>query len=266
MANNNTLTLDRILAGSIPLQSPALPNLKTFCTILQLDDVAAGSSVEVPVVTVAQAVIENPTSYESHADTIDGVGVTQVHFSSQFGVDRPSQNAGLALQMQIASHRMLMSKAIMAKLFALLTAANYGTSVTSSSAAFAVANMETLLTAVPNRTAVCLDSAYFAKVKSTWMPPLTESTLAENSVWTGAEANTVGFVARPEAIALPVGYPKPGTSTNELRVQMIPLSIGVDAQLTTWMQRSGRALCASLDIVIAPAIGQSAALRLIKSA
>lgn len=266
MANTNTLTLDKILSGSIPLQTPALPNLKTFCTILQLDDTVAGTTVELPVISTAQSVIENPTSYESHADTLDGVGITQVHLSSQFGVDRPSQNAGLALQMQLASHLTLIQKAIQAKVFALLTASNFGTSVTVSSGSFALANLETLLTAVPNRTTVCLDTAYWSKVKPTWLPPTAQNVLAENSIWTGAEANTVGFVARPEAIGLAVGYPKAATTTNELRVQQIPLPIGVDVQLTTWLQRSGRALCASLDIVLAPAIGQSGALRLLKSA
>lgn len=267
MNDTTTLTnqLERILAGSIPLQTPALPDVRKFCTILPLDDVAPGAKANIPVVSAVQAVQENPASFENSGDTVDLAQVTPVHLSGQFGFSAPENASGMDLRMLLQSHLTKLQSAILAKIYAVLTTANYGVADTVSSAAWAEANLQAMLTAVPNRTALVLETAYWSKVRSDWLPPGSEAVLAECSTWTGAEANVVGFAARPEAIALGVGYPLAGPGDG-LQTRKISLPIGLDVQMSHWFQRHGRAWRASLDIILAPEVGQSGALRLLKSA
>jgi len=266
MSNSISVSLENLLKKSIPVQSPALPKVQSYCTILDLGNVSVTAKANLPVVTSVQAVIENPTSFEASGDTIGLAQVSPVHLSAQFGFDNPTQVKGLDLTLLLSSHLTNLQLAIQSKIFALLTASNYGTAVTVSSASYAEASMQSLLNAVPGRTAIALDTAWFSKTKRDWLPfGGVENTLTECSDFTGAESNVHGFVARPEAIGLCIGYPV-GAPAGEVAQSKILLPIGVEVQFSRWFSRGGRAFRGSLDIVLAPQVGKSAALRLLKSA
>lgn len=260
-----TSSLVKIIAGPIAAAQPAAPRLDTFCTLLKMDRVETGSKARVQIVTTAQAVVENPTTFESAGDTLDDAEATQVHLSAQWSSTNAEANLGLATTQRTTAHAIMLQEAAQAKIYALLTASNYGTSSTVASGSYAKANFQTLLGAVSNRTALVLATPYHVRTERTWFPDQkTENTLQECSTWTGAETNVQGFVARPEAVALPYGLPTVGPNADITRTALV-LANGLPAQLAVWWQRSGRAWCASLDVVIAPAIGKSAALRLLKS-
>ena len=265
MSNSISITLENLLKKSIPVQSAALPKVQTYCTVLDLGNVSTTAKVNLPVVTSVQSIIENPTTFEASGDTIALAQVTPVHLSAQFGFDNPTEIKGLDLTLLLSSHLTNLQLAIQSKIFALLTASNYGTAVTVSSASYVEASMQTLLNAVPGRTAIALNTPYHSKTKRDWLPFGVESTLLECSEWSGVEANVAGFVARPEAIGLCIGYPV-GAPAGEVAQSKILLPIGIEVQLSRWFSRGGRAFRGSLDIVLAPQVGKSTALRLLKSA
>ena len=201
MANtiDSALIVKNLLQKSIQIQAPALPKVQSYCTILDLGPVT-GRTATVPVISSVQAVVENPTSFENSGDNVGVAQVTPVHLSAQFGLANADQASGLDTPMLLASHLTKMQMAIQAKIFALLTAANYGNALTVSSAAYAEASMQTLLNAVAGRTCIALDTAWWSKTKRDWMPYGAEAALNECSDWTGAETNTHGFVASPEIV------------------------------------------------------------------
>lgn len=261
---DSSLAVKKLLAKSIPLQAAAIPKVETFCTILDLG-LQAGRTATIANVTAVQAVQENPTSFENSGDTIAAAEIAATHFSAQFGLANADRNSGLDASLQIASHLEKLQLAIQAKIFGLFTAANYGTGATVASAAWAEAGFQTMTAAVPGRTVLALSPAWFVKTQAQWCPPGVEKLVTECSNFTGAEANVCGFVARPESVALCVGYPQAGP-VGETLTDMLDLPIGLRIQRSIWFARASRSIRVSLDVICAPQIGKSAALRLLKSA
>jgi hypothetical protein len=71
--------------------------------------------------------------------------------------------------MLLASHLTEIEKNIQTAINGQISETNFASAVvTVASGSYALANLETLLAAVPARTIVCLDSAYFVKTKATW--------------------------------------------------------------------------------------------------
>jgi hypothetical protein len=263
--NTVSVTASPTTTESIPIQLPAAVPLTPFCKLIKMEQVMPGQTANVAVLSAIQATIENPTTYESSGDTIAAVQPTQVHLHQPFGLDAPSQNAGLNLSMQFESAVATLSASSQAKVLALFTAANSGDADSEPATTFAKGNMQTLLASVKNITMIGLETAYHAKAEPTWFPPGTEKLLHECSDFTGAEAGTVGFVAGANAIALPYGFPMVGARP-EIKTEIITLPNGLPCQFTQWFSMGGRSWRGSLDVVIAPAIGQSGALRLLKNA
>lgn len=267
--NANTHSFDsvveQLISQSIPLQRPALPELGLDCTLIRLPGPVVAGQVNVPVHTYVQSIQENPTSYENHNDTFANGQCTLKHLSAQFGFNNPQQGQGLELKMMLASHLVEIEKAIFRIKNSLITEANFASAVTAAGGSYAASHLETLLAAVPARAVVCLDSAYYVKTKSTWLPAGDEGKLREFSDTTGMGENVVGYSARPEAIALIYGYPQAGPA-REVKTSMIRLPSGIDVQFSRWFTIGGRSWSGSLDICVAAEVGQVGALRLMKAA
>jgi hypothetical protein len=166
--NANTQNFDsvveQILAQSIPLQRPAMPPIAGYTTPVRIPGPVVAGKVGVPIVTNIQNVQTNPTSFENHNDSVDRGEVTLVHYSAQFGFNNPEQNNGLELKMLLASHLTEIEKNIQTAINGQISETNFASAVvTVASGSYALANLETLLAAVPARTIVCLDSAYYFK-------------------------------------------------------------------------------------------------------
>lgn len=266
MANtiDTALAVKQLVQQSIGIQSPALVPVSKYCTLVPLGELV-GRTATVANVTTIQAVIESPSFFENAGDVVGVAQLPAVHLSGQFGIQNSDRQNGLDHSLLISSHLVALQQAIQAKINAVITTANFGAAVaTVSSASFAVANLETLMAAVPGRTAVCLHPDYFVKVKPTWMTPGTEGTLQELSDFTSIGTNVVGFSARPMAIVLGFGHPSAGA--REVTTSTIETPLGVPVQLSVWAARSSRSWRCSLDVSIAVAVGKAAALRLLKSA
>ncbi len=269
MANDTSSfngVVEQIASGTIPMIRPAMPSLVGpggYCTPMRLNGVVAAGKVNVPVVSAVQSVLTNPTNYENSGDTVDPSEVTIVHYSAQFGFNNPDASRGFELERLLGSHLVNIEQSIVAAVNGVITETNFGApAVAVLPAAYAVGNLETLLGAVPGRSIIALDSPYFVKTKSTWMPSGQESLLKELSNLTGIGEGVRGFAARQEAIALVYGYPAPGP-VNEVATSMISLPIGLDVQFSRWWQKSGRQWRGSLDICLVAAVGQAGALKLL---
>jgi len=243
-----------------------MPPVNLYTTPIYLPGPVVGGKANLPVVSTVQAVQTNPTTFENSNDVLTLGQPTLTHYSAQFGFTNADQNTGLDLQMVLQSHLTQLEKSVQAAINAQITEANFAAAtVTVTSGNWAVANFEALRAAVPSATAVCLAADYFVKTKSTWMPAGTEGTLRELSDLTGIGSGIKGFVARPEALALVIGYPTPGP-VGEVTVSKINLPVGIPVQFSRWWQRGGRSWRGSLDIVLGVEVGQPGALRLLKTA
>ena len=120
------------------------------------------------------------------------------------------------------------------------------------------------LAAVAARTILALDTPYFVKTKSTWLPAGEEGVLSELSALTGLDDPIQGFVARNEALAVVYGFPLAGP-VKEVQSSLIELPIGLPVQFSRWVSRGSRSWRGSLDICLSVCVGQSGALKLIKS-
>ena len=268
-ANTESIStaIEQLAPESIQLQRPAMPEVQTYCTVIPYKGVIFGgnSKVNIGVITSVQAVQLNPTTFENNGDQIDLEQVTLNVYSAQFGFDAPDQAKGLDAQLLLASHLTKIEGSIQAAINAIITEANYGAPVvTVASSNWSASGIETLMESVPGRTALCLAPSYFVKTKPNDMPPGTQGTLRELSDLTSIGTNLKGFSARPEAVALIVGYPDVGP-TSEVKQSKIRLPIGLDVMFSRWLRRSGRSWRASLDIALSVGVGQAGAMKLLKT-
>lgn len=260
------LTSETVAKLAVPVVEPAILDLRTFCTPIQADYLKPQQKQLIADVVSASATQTNPTSYEQSDFELGTLEVTPTLFSQQWGFNSVQMNIlGHDPRTVIRSHAIKLCETVQQTVFAPMTASNYGDATTKAASSFALADFETVLTSVSNRTVVALHTDYACLVKSTWLPSHQPNLVREVSSFTGAESNTAGFAARPEAVALVYGKPH-NIPRGEAKVSMIDLPNGLKARLAIWMNIAARSMWGSIDIVVGVAKAKSTALRLLKSA
>lgn len=162
---------------------------------------------------------------------------------------------------------------------ALIVTGTFTTDVqTIAASAFGFSDLNTIwgsLAKASQKYAV-LASAYIAKLLPTTREgfnPLSEGMigwdgLIPNDHWTGATANTQGFFCHPQAITFKAGVPltSPSAAGAGLTQTVIATPNGVSVQRNSWYNTATRSDWFTLDVVMAAAVTDATAGRMLKSA
>jgi len=219
----------------------------------------------------------NRTDWEANGDsTVDAVEITPAQISQSFHLRHLDTQGGATVKSIIEKNVAAFAAKCMDVVLAPLTAANYGAAtLTKTAAAFVAADVSTLAGGIdsPNR-ALVLHGGHLMKLAGSVVagpngklvfPGFTN--LAENSRWTAAEANVRGFACAPEALIVLAGLPAEMPSSAPLLQQAVTIpGIELQALYTAWIAPGTRTLWCSFDVVIGAAVGDAAALELLKIA
>jgi ATP-dependent Clp protease protease subunit len=162
---------------------------------------------------------------------------------------------------------------------ALIVTGTFTTDVqTIAASAFGFSDLNTIwgsLAKASEKYAV-LASAYIAKLLPTTREgfnPLSDGIIGWNGLipndhWTGATANTQGFFCHPQAITFKAGVPltSPSAAGAGLTQTVIATPNGVSVQRNSWYNTATRSDWFTLDVVMAAAVTDATAGRMLKSA
>lgn len=253
----------------IVVANQVLAPLRAFSRSISLDPLRPGAAIAVKKSTAASAAQTNPTNFESGDSTLATISVTVAQISKSYHVSNADRNNGFALKDLAEKSAHVFVNAISDIWTALLIAANYPTPLVVGAATdFAPDDLRAIWAAAKNFTKknLVLDGGHMG-----YLIPLTRENFSLNEVggygfdllaqqnrWTGAVANTVGFVCAPDALAVASGLPNslPAEEFNSLSTVVIE-PIGLAVQVAEWFSRAGRVNWASFDVMFGAAVGDA---------
>lgn len=253
-----------------------LDNLRPRATVQVKKFVQAGSSVTV----------DNPTNWENNNDSqLDATAVTVNQISKNFTVTQQELNQGFAIADLASGSANVFALGISKKVTAVMTAANYGTPTAGNGIIGTAANFDTtdlsqILALAKNyrQKMLLLDGVYIARLlnSGTSFPdsrfgPLNNglfgfANILEQNDWTGAIANTVGFVCGQDAIAVASGLPIGMIAGEFVEQRAVEIENGLSVLLSVWYSRATRAHMASYDIMFGVAAADKTQAEVLVSA
>ena len=250
------------LVGSFT-RNVGLDNLRPRATVQVKKFVQAGSS----------ATVDNPSNWETSNDSqLDATSVTVNQISKNFTVTQQELNQGFALADLAAGSADVFALGISKKITAVMTAANYGAgTVIGTGANFDTSDLPAILALAKNyrQKLLLLDGGHLARLQfaaaANTFPdarygPLNNGFFGFNNIyeqndWTGAIANTAGFVCGQDAIAVASGLPVGMIAGEFVEQRTVESANGLSVLLSVWYSRSTRAHMASYDIMFGVAAG-----------
>lgn len=241
-------------------------------------------TVLVPFVSGGSAVQSNPTNFETGDTYVKNASIAMNHISKSFYITSADYGNGLRLE-SLAKYNMgVVTTAIEAAVFALLTEANYATQTAASLSAITAggmtaANLKTLWGQVPgdNKIAILKDTEFanilpgdlygydITKNKSGFGYNYLDRS---GSGFASAGSKLVAFGCDPAAIVMASAIPQYTTPVADLlnsTVVDVP-GVGLSIQTNLWASSISRNTWASFDILFGAAVGDSSALKFIKTA
>jgi len=271
----NVNTIGAGLANSI-LSSEAVDTMRTkvaalaaFCRKIELSPISKRQVVNVPLISSAGAIQTNPTTFETGDTVTADVAVTVNQLSKSWHVTNAEQNLGFELTQFAPTNAMVMSEGVVALVTALMTAANYGAGTAVGAAAnFDSADLPAILALGKNygRVTLLLDGGHLAYLLPTTRESFIfgeagaygfDGGIYKNNLWTGAIAQTCGFVTGPSAIAIASGPPAALPSGEFISQATVEIGAGLSVTVSTWFSRATRALWGSYDIMFGCAVGDA---------
>lgn len=281
--NTNTFTSSLVvdyLADAVITVAPArLAMVSAFSRNVGLDNLRPRATVRVKRYTTGSAAVSNATNFESNDDsTLAATTVTVNQITKAFSIQNAELNQGYSLADLAAGSADLFAYGISDVMTALITTGNFGTATVIGTAAnFDSSDIPPILALAKNYRSknLLLDGGHIARLlfagQSTAaagtvaMPdsrygPLNNSrfgfdVIAEQNRWTGATANTAGFVCGPDAIAIAAGLPVGMIAGEFLEQRTVTTPQGLTCMLSVWYSRASRSHYASYDIMFGAGVG-----------
>jgi hypothetical protein len=254
--------------GSSVLQSAQAPTA-TFSTALAYQDPDLPAvTTTVAIATVAPATQTNPTNFESGDCTLAGITLAPTLYAQCFGLSGVDMQSGAEIAWLASINATKFAETLNDAIWGLLTVGNFGAAtVNVDSAQFSGSNFDDLFSSIPTvNKSIVLDTPYFAKVKSTWLPPRFDA-VYEHSRWSAAGAKVRGFVADKRAIVLRHGPPMIYRDAPNIlaREPMVVQPLGLVGETALWFNPSTRSVRCAYCIYLGAAVGDAAALKLLTS-
>ena len=248
------------------LGTKAAPLLDKLSVQLEVDGVAPGASINVPVVSAGPTVQTNATDFQSGNSTVDNCQVAAAQKTASFHLTNAQANAGYSLLWLLKKAAQQLRNSIVDVVLAPVTTTNFGTAALDSTAAdFDSADLKTIWAGGNGKNFdthnLLLDGGYYAKLLPTsaesFRPEATGAygfdSIQCHNRWDGAGSGVIGFHFDGDAIAVGLGFP---AMNDDIRGDMLASydvmieQIGLPVQFNQWVDRQSRAMWASLDIMI----------------
>jgi hypothetical protein len=274
---NNTfaagLVVDYLADAVITVATAKLAMISGFTRNVGLDNLRPRATVQVKKFTAGDATVDNATNFEDSAannSTLAATSVTVNQITKTFTVTQQELNQGFAISDLAMGSAEIFALGISKKVTAQMTAALFGAgTVIGTAANFDSSDLPAILALAKNyrQKLLLLDGGHLARISfaaaANTFPdarygPLNNGFFGFNNIleqndYTGAIANTAGFVCGQDAIAVASGLPVGMIAGEFVEQRTVELSNGLSVLLTVWYSRSTRAHMASYDIMFGAA-------------
>ena len=273
------LVVDYLADAVITVISAKLAMISNFTRNVGLDNLRPRATVQVKKFTTGDAAVDNATNFEDGAanqSTLAATSVTVNQITKTFTVTQQELNQGFALSDLSQGSAEIFALAISKKVTAVMTSTNYGAGTAIGTAAnFDSSDLPAILALAKNyrQKLLLLDGGHLARLMfsgqltaAAGTNPFPDSrygplnngyfgfaNILEQNDWTGAIANTAGFVCGQDAIAVASGLPVGMIAGEFLEQRTVELSNGLSVLLSVWYSRATRAHMASYDIMFGAA-------------
>jgi ATP-dependent protease ClpP protease subunit len=277
------LVVDYLADAVITVATSKLAMVSGFTRAVGLDNLRPRATVQVKKFTGGDDAQDNLTDFENNSNnesTLAATSVTVNQITKTFTVTQQELNQGFSLSDLSQGSAEIFALAISKKITAVMTAANYGTPASGAGIIGTAANFDTsdlpqILALAKNyrNKLLLLDGGHMARLQfagtltaAAGTNPFPDSrygplnngffgfnNILEQNDWTGAIANTVGFVCGQDAIAVASGLPVGMIAGEFIEQRTVELSNGLSVLLSVWYSRASRAHMASYDIMFGAA-------------
>ena len=273
------LVVDYLADAVITVATSKLAMISNFTRNVGLDNLRPRATVQVKKFTTGDATVDNATNFEDGAanqSTLAATSVTVNQITKTFTVTQQELNQGFALSDLSQGSAEIFALGISKKVTAVMTSGNYGAGTTIGTAAnFDSSDLPAILALAKNyrQKLLLLDGGHLARLMfsgqftaAAGTNPFPDSrygplnngyfgfaNILEQNDWTGAIANTAGFVCGQDAIAVASGLPVGMIAGEFLEQRTVELSNGLSVLLSVWYSRATRAHMASYDIMFGAA-------------
>jgi ATP-dependent Clp endopeptidase proteolytic subunit ClpP len=280
---NNTFTgslvVDYLADAIITVATSKLAMISSFTRNVGLDNLRPRAIVRVKKFTAGDDVVPNATNFEDSAvnnSTLEATSVTVQQLTKTFTVNQQELNQGFAISDLAMGSAEIFALGISKKVTAQMTAALFGAgTVIGTAANFDSSDLPAILALAKNyrQKLLLLDGGHLARLMfsgqltaAAGTNPFPDSrygplnngyfgfnNILEQNDWTGAIANTAGFVCGQDAIAIASGLPVGMIAGEFVEQRSVDLSNGLSVLLSVWYSRATRAHMASYDIMFGAA-------------
>ena len=273
------LFVDYLADAVITVATAKLAMISGFTRNVGLDNLRPRATVQVKKFASGDAAVDNATNFEDSAtnnSVVDAVSVTVNQITKSFSISQVDLNKGYAISDLALGSAEIFALAISKKVTAQMTAALFGAgTVIGTAANFDSSDLPAILALAKNyrQKLLLLDGGHMARLMFSGQltaaagtnpfpdsryGPLNNgyfgfSNILEQNDYTGAIANTVGFVCGQDAIAVASGLPVGMIAGEFLEQRTIELSNGLSVLLSVWYSRASRSHMASYDIMFGAA-------------
>jgi len=273
------LFVDYLADAVIVVATAKLAMISGFTRNVGLDNLRPRATVQVKKFASGDAAVDNATNFEDSAtnnSVVDAVAVTVNQITKSFSISQVDLNKGYAISDLAQGSAEIFALAISKKVTAQFTAALFGAgTVIGTAANFDSSDLPAILALAKNyrQKLLLLDGGHMARLMfsgqltaAAGTNPFPDSrygplnngyfgfaNILEQNDYTGAIANTVGFVCGQDAIAVASGLPVGMIAGEFLEQRTIELSNGLSVLLSVWYSRASRSHMASYDIMFGAA-------------
>jgi len=280
---NNTFTgslvVDYLADAIITVATSKLAMISSFTRNVGLDNLRPRAKVQVKKFTSGDDVVPNATNFEDSAVNNSVLAATEVtvqQLTKTFTVTQQELNQGFAISDLAMGSAEIFALGISKKVTAQMTAALFGAgTVIGTAANFDSSDLPAILALAKNyrQKLLLLDGGHLARLMfsgqltaAAGTNPFPDSrygplnngyfgfnNILEQNDFTGAIANTAGFVCGQDAIAIASGLPVGMIAGEFVEQRSVDLSNGLSVLLSVWYSRATRAHMASYDIMFGAA-------------
>ena len=273
------LVVDYLADSVITVATAKLAMVANFTRNVGLDNLRPRATVQVKKFTTGDDAVDNATNFEdgsANESTLAATSVTVNQITKTFTVTQQELNQGFALSDLAQGSAEIFALAISKKITAQMTAALFGAgTVIGTAANFDTSDLPAILALAKNyrNKLLLLDGSHMARLQfsgqltaAAGTNPFPDSrygplnngyfgfaNILEQNDWTGAIANTAGFVCGQDAIAVASGLPVGMIAGEFVEQRTVELSNGLSVLLSVWYSRATRAHMASYDIMFGAA-------------
>jgi ATP-dependent Clp protease protease subunit len=273
------LVVDYLADAVITVATTKLAMIAGFTRNVGLDNLRPRATVQVKKFTTGDATVDNASNFEDGAanqSTLAATSVTVNQITKTFTVTQQELNQGFAISDLAMGSAEIFALGISKKVTAQMTAALFGAgTVIGTAANFDSSDLPAILALAKNyrQKLLLLDGGHMARLMfsgqltaAAGTNPFPDSrygplnngyfgfaNILEQNDYTGAIANTAGFVCGQDAIAVASGLPVGMIAGEFVEQRTVELSNGLSVLLTVWYSRSTRAHMASYDIMFGAA-------------